>query len=408
MPLYSNDRIVVTATGIITALGTGQATHAAALRQGRSVLRHPQILQTRHAAEFVVGEVAHDNASLMRRLALDPAVPGYTRTALLSMCAVQDLMTHTNATYLQQAGGRLAFVNANTVGGMSEVENLYPAFLKADPHAEESRWINSLDCAESTEQVARHFGLKPHMATISTACSSSANAALVAARMLRLGLADVAIAGGGDALSRFTLNGFNSLKNVDRQTCRPFDGERAGLNLGEGAAYLVLEREGSAKARGAAIEAVLSGWCNANDAYHPTAPSPDGSGALRTMQGALGMAGLEPARIGYINAHGTATLNNDIAEGKAIQSLWADKPPPFSSTKPFTGHTLAGAGAVEAIIAILAIRERFTPPNLNWRTPMGELNIQPVMSAESAEIEHVMSNSFGFGGNNVSLILSRP
>ncbi len=408
MPLPFNDaRIVVTATGIITALGTGREAHVTKLRAGHSVLRHPKILQTKHAAEFVVAEAGFDNAALMQRLGLDKDAHGYTRTALLSMCAMQDLLAHTDVARLQSAGGRLAFVNANTVGGMTEVESLYPGFLKANPDAEESRWINSLDCAESTEQVARHFGLKPCMATVSTACSSSANAMIVAARMLRHGLADIAIAGGGDALCRFTLNGFNSLKNVDRQPCRPFDGTRNGLNLGEGAAYVVLERESDARARGAHIEAALSGWCNANDAYHPTAPSPDGSGALRTMRGALAMAALQPADIQYINAHGTATLNNDIAEGKAIENLWNGQPPAFSSTKPFTGHTLAGAGAVEAIISILALREGFTPPNLNWSIPMEELNIHPATAADNADIRHVMSNSFGFGGNNVSLILSR-
>jgi 3-oxoacyl-[acyl-carrier-protein] synthase-1 len=231
---------------------------------------------------------------------------------------------------------------------------------------------------------------------------------IVGARMLLHGLADFAIAGGGDALSRFTLNGFHSLKNVDRAPCRPFDASRNGLNLGEGAGYVLLEREQDALARGASIVAVLSGWSNANDAYHPTAPSPDGSGALRTMRGSLEKAGLSPADIAYVNAHGTATLNNDVAEAKSIEILWDGAPPPYSSTKPFTGHTLAAAGAVEAIISIGAMEHGIVPPNLNWSEPMEEVGITPARGHEQAAMNHVMSNSFGFGGNNVSLIFSRP
>lgn len=404
MPLLP-DRIVVTATGIITALGTGRAPHLSHIKNCTSVLRHPEFLKTRHAHEYLVGEVSETNNALAQRLNISG--DGYTRTALISMCAMQDLLLQADLKFLQKAEGRLAFINANTVGGMSEVEHLYPSFIASEPNGEETSWIDSLDCAESTEQVARAFGLKPSMATISTACSSSANAMIVGARMLQHGLADVVIAGGGDALSRFTLNGFISLKNVDRQACRPFDAQRNGLNLGEGAAYVMLERETDARKRGAAIEAVLSGWHNANDAYHPTAPSPDGSGALRTMQGALLKAGLHSGDIDYINAHGTATQNNDVAEGLAIQQLWDGKPPAFSSTKPFMGHTLAAAGVVEAIISIWAMQDAFVPPNLNWSAPMAELSIRPATCAKPMQIRHVMSNSFGFGGNNVSLILSK-
>src|SRR5690606_38323997 len=158
--------------------------------------------------------------------------------------------------------------------------------------------------------------------------------------------------------------------------------QRNGLNLGEGAAYVVLERENDARRRGGRIEAVLSGWCNANDAYHPTAPSPDGAGALRTLQGALSHAGLQAAELAYVNTHGTATLNNDAAEGKTIEQLWAGQPPKFSSTKAFTGHTLAAAGAVEAIFSIWAMQECVVLPNLNWKAPMDEIGIRPATRPE--------------------------
>ncbi len=401
----SPERIVVTATGIISALGTGRAAHIARIRARQHGLRYPEVLKTVHAREFVVAEVPHANAELLQQLALDPAAQGYTRTALLSICAMSDLLTQTGADLLRDT--RLALINANTVGGMSEVENMYLAFIEPETDEVTTRWIDTLDCAESTEHVARFFGMQPRMATISTACSSSANAIIVAARMLLHGQADFAIAGGGDALSRFTLNGFNSLKNVDRGPCRPFDEGRNGLNLGEGAGYVLLERESGARARGADILAVLSGWSNTNDAYHPTAPSPDGSGALRAMRDSLQKAALSREAIGYVNAHGTATLNNDVAEGLAIQALWEGNPPPFSSTKPFTGHTLAAAGAIEAIISIAAMQEGIIPPNLNWESAMPEAPLTPAVLGEGARLDHVMSNSFGFGGNNVSLIFSR-
>ncbi|MFI5196764.1 MAG: beta-ketoacyl-[acyl-carrier-protein] synthase family protein, partial [Chitinophagales bacterium] len=217
------------------------------------------------------------------------------------------------------------------------------------------------------------------------------------------------VCGGGDALSRYTLNGFHSLKNIDKQPCKPFDQNRDGLNIGEGAGFCLLEAESSAKARGANIIAVFSGYANTNDAYHPTAPSPNGEGAFNTMQHALQMATLLPSDIGYINAHGTATLNNDLAEGRGIQKLFGAQTPPFSSTKPFTGHTLAAAGVMEAIFSIWAIQERIIIPNLNFKTPMEELDIQPAATLkENVSLSHVLSNSFGFGGSNVSLVFSKP
>jgi 3-oxoacyl-[acyl-carrier-protein] synthase-1 len=271
-----------------------------------------------------------------------------------------------------------------------------------------TQYIDTLDCAESTEKAAAYFNLKPFMATISTACSSSANSLILGARLILQGKVKRAICGGCDALSRFTLNGFHSLKNVEKTPCRPFDQERFGLNLGEGAGYLLLEKESDAKARGANILAYFTGYCNSNDAYHPTAPSPDGSGAYRTMQRALERAGLQISDIDYINAHGTATISNDAAEGKAIQELFADKVPYFSSTKGFVGHTLAAAGAIEAIFSLLTIREQTIFPNLNFKTRMEELHITPVTEVLAhVPVQHVMSNSFGFGGNNVSLIFSR-
>ena len=400
------ENIVITATGICSALGTGRAQHLAALRTGRHGLRHPAHLKTVHAQEMLVGEVDACNDTLAAALELPGGSNGYTRTTLLAMTAMQELMAAAGADIFSE--GKFAFINANTVGGMCAVEDMYPDFLSPAREGDFIRYINTLDCAESTENIARRFPARPMTATISTACSSSANAVILGARMIRLGLVQRAVCGGCDVLSRFTVNGFSTLKNVDKDPCRPFDQHRSGLNLGEGAGYLLLEKESDAAARGARVLAVLSGYCNSNDAYHPTAPSPDGTGALRTMTGALAAAGLAPEAIGYINTHGTATISNDAAEGKALGQLFGANVPPYSSTKPFTGHTLAAAGAVEAIFSIWALQEQAVYPNLNFSTQMEELDHRPeTRFREHVPLQHVMSNSFGFGGNNVSLIFSK-
>lgn len=399
------DRIVVTSVGIISALGRGVDANRDALRSGRSGLRTARHLQSIHAGEFLLGEAGYSNEELASFLSLPSGGEGYTRTTLLALTALQELLQHTDRSLL--ADDTFAFINANTVGGMCAVEDLYPQFIGPETEGDFIRYIDTLDCAESTGNACSYFGLKPLTATISTACSSSANALILGARLIRHGLVQRAICGGCDALSRFTLNGFHSLKNVDKQACRPFDQHRNGLNLGEGAAYLMLEKEQDALARGAEILAYFSGYANSNDAYHPTAPSPDGSGALRTMQQALDNARLKPADIGYVNAHGTATISNDAAEGLALLQLFGESIPAFSSTKAFTGHTLAAAGAVEALFSIWALRGQEAYANLHFETAMEELNTAPVRELRSIRTDHVLSNSFGFGGNNVSLIFSR-
>ncbi len=400
------EKIVVTSLGILSALGRGAASNMQALQQRNTGLHYARHLQTIHASEFLLGEVDMSNDELSAALGLAGGDNGYTRTTLLAMMAMQELMQGIDKTLLQGEG--FAFINANTVGGMCSVENMYPEFLSGKTEGDFLKYIDTLDCAESTQNVVSYFGIKPFTATISTACSSSANAIILGARLIQQGIVKRAICGGCDALSRFTLNGFHSLKNVDKQPCRPFDNTRFGLNLGEGAGYLLLETEKSAKERGAEILAVLSGYANTNDAYHPTAPSPNGDGAYNTMQLALNKANLQPAHINYINAHGTATINNDAAEGKAIERLFENKVPQFSSTKPYTGHTLAAAGSIEAIFSIWALQQQTMWPNLNFEVPMEELQIRPLTQlAENVEVNHVISNSFGFGGNNVSLVFSK-
>jgi 3-oxoacyl-[acyl-carrier-protein] synthase-1 len=229
--------------------------------------------------------------------------------------------------------------------------------------------------------------------------------------MLKSGRADVVIAGGSECLTKFHLNGFNTLMILDKEKCRPFDATRAGLNLGEGAAYVVMETEEHFKKRKTGNDdpfAELKGYANTCDAFHQTASSPDGEGAFLAMQKALEVANLKPSDIDYINAHGTGTGNNDLSEGTAIERLFADNIPPVSSTKSFTGHSTSAAGSVEAIISILALQNDFIPENLNFKNKMEELSFAPYIGQPHAtSLKHVLSNSFGFGGNDTSLIFSK-
>jgi 3-oxoacyl-[acyl-carrier-protein] synthase-1 len=196
---------------------------------------------------------------------------------------------------------------------------------------------------------------------------------------------------------------------LDGELCRPFDRDRKGINLGEGAGYIVLESAENAKKRGVTPIAILSGYCNACDAFHVTASSPDGRGAYLAMKGALDSAGLKPEDISYLNAHGTGTPNNDLTEGLAIMQLFGENIPPVASVKAFTGHTTSAAGGFEAVVSILAVRNSFLPVNLNFRNRIEALNFDPVTRSESRHnVKHVLSNSFGFGGNDSAIIFSAP
>ena len=225
--------------------------------------------------------------------------------------------------------------------------------------------------------------------------------------MIKNGLADRVLVGGGDALTKFTVNGFNSLRIYDAGFCKPFDNNRKGLNLGEGAAYIVLENDKSLSITKNKKVASILGWGNANDAYHQTASSPNGEGAQKSMQLALEEAGLKPEYIDYINAHGTATVNNDLSEGRAIETLFG-KNQLFSSTKGYTGHTLAAAGVIECIYSILSIKNNTVFPTLNHNTLMPELKVKPVIKIKKdITINTVLTNSFGFGGNNATIIIGK-
>ncbi|MDR1343498.1 MAG: beta-ketoacyl-[acyl-carrier-protein] synthase family protein [Prevotellaceae bacterium] len=394
-------RVAVTGAGIVSALGAGREATLTALRERRTGIAPVRYLKTSHT-EFPVGEVKLSNEEMEHMLRI-PEPQATTRTMLMGVAAVREALEQ--ACVRRGSGLRVALISGTTVGGMDKSEQYYLDFLENDT---KNAYIATHDCGACTEMIADYFGIFSRVQTISTACSSAANAIMLGAMLVEEGRADVVVAGGSECLTKFHLNGFNTLMILDRHLCRPFDAHRAGLNLGEGAAYLVLEAEDTLGRRGVEPLCRISGYANTCDAYHQTASSPGGEGAYLSMAKALEVAQLAPKDISYINAHGTGTENNDLSEGRAIQRLFCNGVPPVSSTKSFTGHATSAAGGVEAVISMLALQHSFIPANLNFATPMPELSFTPDAGSDRpAPLRHVLSNSFGFGGNDTSLIFSK-
>lgn len=394
------NRVSITGTGIFSSIGLGVEQTLQSLLQSKSGIGPIRILETLHH-EFPVAEVPYTDAEMFALSGLSPDLP-ITRTTLIAYLALKEALATSGLQQIDDV--RTGFISATTVGGMDKKEVYYPEAMTS---TEWLKYIDQQDVAAHTEALADLFGFRGFITTASTACSSGANALMLGARMIRQGLLDRVVAGGNECLTRFHLNGFNSLMILDKEPCKPFDQHRAGITLGEGAGYLVLESEEVVRRENKKVLCELTGYGNSCEAFHPTASSPDGVGAFLAMQEALLMAGLQPKDIDYINAHGTGTDSNDISEGNAIQRLFAESVPPVSSTKPYTGHTTSGAGSIEAILCMLALREGLLFPNLNFQTQMPDLNFAPVKELTKKDLTHVMSNSFGFGGNNTCIILSK-
>lgn len=393
-------KIFVTGAGIISALGVGKNATQQALLSSQSGIAPMQYLANTAHSYYPVGEVKLTNEAMMQMLDI-PNDSTTIRTALMGMIAAQEAIDE--AQFDRVKPKRVALISGTTVGGMDKSEQFYLDFFE-NRHCE---YIAAHSCGASTGMIASRTGTYHTITTLSTACSSAANAIIHGANLIKTGRVDAAVVGGTECITLFHLNGFNTLMILDREQCRPFDMNRAGLNLGEGAAYLVLESEESVSARAIEPMCTLAGYANSCDAFHQTASSPNGDGAFLAMQGALKDANLQPSDIDYINAHGTGTPNNDISEGTAIMRLFADRVPPVSSTKSFTGHTTSAAGSVEAVISILSIRGGFIPANLNFKEKIAELNFTPVQRIiTGTPVNRVLSNSFGFGGNSSTCIFT--
>jgi 3-oxoacyl-[acyl-carrier-protein] synthase II len=303
-----------------------------------------------------------------------------------------------------------AVVVSTTVGGLSDID---PQFVRDPAKYYRNGGLapaSTYPVSHVADCVAAALGLGGPRLGLSVACASGAMAVAVAARLIEQGRARVALAGGSDALSLFTLAGFNALQALDDQPCRPFCQTRAGLNLGEGAAMLLLEDPVHARARRAAILAWLSGWAFSNDAFHPTAPDEEGRGLALSMELAMHSAGVRGEDVGYVNAHGTGTQLNDAAEVKAYEKVFAGCtiPVPVSSTKSHIGHTLGAAGAIEAVITLLALRTGTLFPTLRLERPIETACVDLLRcSPRRSSMEVAMSVSAGFGGSNTSLVFRR-
>ncbi|WP_341227028.1 beta-ketoacyl-[acyl-carrier-protein] synthase family protein [uncultured Arcticibacterium sp.] len=395
-------RVFITGLGAISAIGGDVPSSLASLLARKTGIGTLQNIKTR-LAHLPVGEVKLTTNEL-KTLAGVPANIPHSRTDLLGIIAAKEAVKNAQITDISEF--KTGLISATSVGGMSTTEQNWTDYLDESKSGDFLSEIESHEGAYSTEKIADSLGIKAYLNTISTACSSSSNAILLGARLIKNGLLDRVVAGGTDALSKFTMNGFNTLMILDESLCKPFDDNRKGLNLGEGAGFVVLESEKASEGKERLAE--LVGYANTNDAYHQTASSPTGEGAYLAISETLKLANVKPSEVSYINAHGTGTSVNDLSEGTAIERVFGSKVPPISSTKVFTGHTLGACGGIEAVFSVLAIKNGLIFPNLNFSTPMSELAFKPNLTLlKNQSINFVLSNSFGFGGNTTSLLFSK-
>ncbi|WP_299439091.1 beta-ketoacyl-[acyl-carrier-protein] synthase family protein [uncultured Aquimarina sp.] len=397
-----NKGIAITGMGIISSIGNTVEENFDALKSVSHGISRIEMLKTRHSEEIMVGEIKKTNNDLEKVLGLKP-LHTFSRTAMIGTIAAKEALQNAQISDVNEY--RTGFVSGTSVGGMDTTEKYYLEYAERE---ENRRFIQAQHAGFTTLSISNYLGINGYVSTISTACSSAANAIMLGARMIQAGKIDRMVVGGTDALSKFTINGFGTLMILSDAECTPFDDNRKGLNLGEAAAYLVLESDAIVKKENKKVLGRVAGWANANDAYHQTASSSDGEGAYLAMRKALKVADMTAKNIDYVNAHGTATPNNDLSEGVAMTRIFGEENTPvFSSTKAFTGHTLAAAGSVEAVYSLLSLRENLIFPNLNFKTKMKEFSLVPQTELVAKEVNTILSNSFGFGGNCSTLIFTK-
>ncbi|HEY0635308.1 MAG TPA: beta-ketoacyl-[acyl-carrier-protein] synthase family protein [Gammaproteobacteria bacterium] len=383
--------LFITGYTVTSALGHGKAANLAALRQDQSGLRANDYADA--PLTTFIGRVEGVEA-----IALPAPLARFDcrNNQLAQLALEQDgFAASVSAARERHGRHRIAVILGTSTSGIQASEQAYrhraaTGVLPASFSFETTQSMNSLP-----EFVRHYLGLEGPAFVISTACSSSAKVFASAQRLLQSGLCDAAVVGGVDSLCAMTLYGFNALQLVSPEPCRPCDQDRNGISIGEGAGFFLLERQPSHLA--------LLGYGESSDAYHMSTPHPEGVGAALAMEQALAAAGIAPKGIDYINMHGTSSRTNDSAEDKGMQRLFGTATP-CSSTKGATGHTLGAAGAVEAAFACLCLEHGFVPGMCNTRTPDPELGSALQLRAEARPLRRVMSNSFGFGGNNCSLI----
>ena len=396
--------IAITGLGIICAIGNNSQQVLDSLVNKKTGVGMMKYLQSCHK-ELPVGEVKLSDDELKTLLGL-PVKSLYSRTTLLGAVAVKQAMADAGLSANMLSGKKVVLISGTTVGGMDVTERILADMREAlqtpnTQHKSPVDYVKRHDCGSTTNEIAQICGLDCEVCTISTACSSAINSIIVGCEMLRGGEADIVIAGGSEALSKFHLNGFNTLHILDTEVCRPFDATRVGLNLGEGAAFVVLQKD---KDNG---KAYIGGYGNKCDAFHQTASSDDGEGAYLAMCEALESSGIDKSQIDYINAHGTGTPNNDQSESVALKRIFGDDIPLVSSTKGFTGHTTSASGSIETVICVLAIQNNFVPVSYGF-SHEDEACIHPFEGDDKQHrMDYVICNSFGFGGNDSSLLLMK-
>ena len=399
--------IAITGLGIICAIGNNCQQVLDSLVNKKTGVGMMKYLQSCRK-ELPVGEVELSDDELKTLLGL-PVESLYSRTTLLGAVAVRQAMADAGLSADMLVGKKIVLISGTTVGGMDVTERLLHDMRDAllqhpspnTHHPTPIDYIKRHDCGSTTNEIAQICGLDCEVCTISTACSSAINSIIVGCEMLRSDEADIVIAGGSEALSKFHLNGFNTLHILDTEVCRPFDATRVGLNLGEGAGFVVLQKdEANAKA-------YIGGYGNKCDAFHQTASSDDGEGAYLAMREALESSGIDKSQIDYINAHGTGTPNNDPSESVALKRIFGNDIPLVSSTKGFTGHTTSASGSIETVICVLAMQNNFVPVSYGFSNA-DEACIHPFVGDDKQHrMDYVICNSFGFGGNDSSLLLMR-
>jgi 3-oxoacyl-[acyl-carrier-protein] synthase II len=389
-------RVVVTGLGAITPFGAGVKAYWNGLVAGRCAIRPVTLVDAQGLRCRLAAEVPDPSPGSRRR----------SRADRLALAAAEEALDDARVDRAERADG--AVVVGAVGGGMLEAEQWYWREAGGIEAAPDRRALRAVLPWSHAEVVANRLGLYGPRETLVTACSSGAAALAVGSELITTGMADLVLAGGADAITRICYLGFNALKLLDPEPCRPFDRERRGMSIGEGAGFLVLESADHARRREARVYAELAGFGMTADAHHVTAPDPEGRGMARAMLDAMARSGLAPSDVGYVNAHGTATPQNDRVEARALREVFGAAGLLVSSTKSMIGHTMAAAGSLEAMATVLALVHDIVPPTAHLDSPDPEVAFDCVPHrARHAAVEHAISNSFGFGGQNVSVVFRR-
>jgi 3-oxoacyl-[acyl-carrier-protein] synthase II len=407
-PIMDQQRVVITGLGTVNAVAINVPEFAAALRKGVCGIGPISVFDANEFRTHTGGEARRFNprAAIPRQFSLKRMSRSDLMALAAALEALEDAGLLPVPDDLRETAG---VVIGGGAGGMLECESVYSAYLHRGHHVGFAPFA-AFCCASAADHIAAKLQLMGPKTTFMTACSSGATAVGFGRDLIRDGLAEVVVAGGTEPLSRVTYASFNALQAVDPEFCKPFDKNRQGLSLGEGAGILILESLTHARSRSARIHAEFLGYGVSCDAHHMTAPDPEGSGALRCMQAALADADIDPRQVSYVNAHGTATPANDRMETRALKALLGQRAyaVPVSSTKSMTGHTLGAAGAIEAVAAVVSVAGQFAPPTLHRTVPDPECDLDYVTEgARTCAVDVVLSNSFAFGGNNTALVLGR-